>query len=41
MFASDPPYDRSMDDLAAYLKHMVLKDVLVADGGGVFRQKKT
>ena len=39
MFASDPPFDRPVQELSAYLSHMVAQGKVEADGANTYRRK--
>lgn len=39
MFVSDPPYDKTLDQLSAFLAHLVAQERLTCEGGTMYKQK--
>ncbi|KFM28789.1 Anaphase-promoting complex subunit 2 [Auxenochlorella protothecoides] len=39
MFVSDPPYDKTLDQLSAFLAHLVAQERLTCGGGTMYKQK--
>ena len=39
MFATDPPYDKSAAELAAFLGQLVAAGSLTLEAGGIYRKK--
>ncbi|KAL6778964.1 APC2 [Auxenochlorella protothecoides x Auxenochlorella symbiontica] len=39
MFVSDPPYDKTLDQLSAFLAHLVAQERLTCEGGTMYKHK--